>query len=265
MRAVLTSRRFRRQPRVSVSALVFLTLGSCAFALALYFWLVDALDALALACVSGYAFCALAFVAPLPANARTYELKWHHTGARATSSALNALGLALGILGSVATSPLVADAVVADFDKSSDIDRERATDFANGVWCASFACFPIASALALRERMEAVKTAQEEDVERWFRHDVEFHAWILGSLNAFCVGGFLFCLDDDPNAVVWALVFFSIGAGIKAALVAREIAATFSHSRCDDVEDGSPTETSPLLGEGSSDAPSLMGDADSIE
>lgn len=285
MRAIVVDRdsrhgRARRVPQLSAASLVLASIGLLSFAAGMVFWLEHAWDMCALWCVVGYVFCALAFCAPAPHRARAGDdasAKQRRDFSARTpawwfASALNSLGLALGIVGSAMYSPTFVSWVRGEGVLVESDEFELLTDYSNAVWAASFLCFPLASALTLRDKILAQQRTRGEMerrsvIVRVFRDpELSVHAWIFVSLCVFAVGGFMFCLDEDEDAVRVALALFCVGGGIKLVLMANELFLFCTCSSASGVlssdDEESPTEASPLLSpDTASETSSLLGDA----
>jgi hypothetical protein len=266
MRAINVDRgQARRAPQLSAGSLILANIGLLSFAVSMVFYLENTQwDLFALFCVVGYVFCAAAFCVPPPGGAvklmePTVQTQ-HDSRAwwRVFASLLNAIGLVLGVIGSAMYSPTFVSWVRGEGVLSGE-EFEILTDYSNVIWAVSFVCFPLASALTLRDKVLTLRKVSERTVSV-FDPAVFVHTWILVSLCIFAVGGVMFCLDEHESVVRAALVLFGVGGFIKLILMMNEL---FLFCTCADTiagDDDSPTETSPLLSDNASETSSLLGD-----
>ena len=264
------------KPKVAtnVTVLAFTNLGLLSFFLAGVYFVIEGWDQTAIWCVIGYVSCGMALAVPsltfssseedeevfmepaTPEHDRMVKDERSRYWWRVGAGVLNVLGLLLGILGSLLYSPAFIQFWT---NRSQDEEQfERVTDHANVIWAVSFILFPLGSGLFLLDRKKTLDTRAElmhRPKRGYFSQELYLYTWIEIALTIFAVGGLFFCFDDNSASLVFSLVLFFIGGGIKAGLMFHEL-TTFFGARCDDPRDiYSPDENSPLVGNSEASPP----------
>ena len=211
------------------TTLLCVNLGLLLFACGGLTYLTHGWDPTAFLCTAGYVMCGLGFALPtcMGGAAEEAKLKAFEPACKGlytfVGALLNALGLAMGIAGSLMYSPTV-NRVMYRLDEEREFDFMR--DFANIIWAISFFLFPVGVGLFLAERkmtLSAYNASARKPPPTVFDKNLRVLFWSFVMLCVCAVGGVFFCFDEQPGWELTACVLFGVAGCIKLSLLAVEV------------------------------------------
>lgn len=234
--------------------LLFVNLGLLLFALGGVMYLTHGWDPTAFLCTAGYVMCGLGLGLPVFIGQNEEEKLQSFTPTckgmyTVVGTFLNAVGLGLGILGSLMYSPTVNKAIV---NLHSENEFEWMRQFANVIWAVSFFMFPPGVGLFLLERMQTLRAYNAhvgKPPPSIFDKNLRLLFWSFVMLCICALGGVFFCFDEQPGWELTACVLFAVAGGIKVALLVVEVGEACSPKKTRDESGKSYAHTAELLGD----------------
>ena len=211
-----------------ITTLLCVNLGLLLFACGGLTYLTHGWDPTAFLCTAGYVMCGLGLALPAcMGGAEEEKLRAFEPACKGLytflGTLLNALGLAMGIAGSLMYSPTV-NRVMYRLDEEREFDFMR--DFANIIWAISFFLFPVGVGLFLAERkmtLSAYNASARKPPPTVFDKNLRVLFWSFVMLCVCAVGGVFFCFDEQPGWELTACVLFGVAGCIKVSLLAVEV------------------------------------------
>ena len=211
-----------------ITTLLCVNLGLLLFACGGLTYLTHGWDPTAFLCTAGYVMCGLGLALPAcMGGAEEEKLRAFEPACKGLytflGTLLNALGLAMGIAGSLMYSPTV-NRMMYRLDEEREFDFMR--DFANIIWAISFFLFPLGVGLFLAERkmtLTAYNAAARKPPPTIYDKNLRVLFWSFVMLCVCAVGGVFFCFDEQPGWELTACVLFGVAGCITVSLLAVEV------------------------------------------
>ena len=246
-----------------ITMLLCVNTGLLLFACGGLTYLTHGWDPTAFLCTAGYVMCGLGLALPAcMGGAEEEKLKEFEPACKGlytfVGTLLNALGLAMGIVGSLMYSPTV-NRVMYRLDEEREFDFMR--NFANIIWAISFFLFPVGVGLFLAERkmtLSAYNASVHKPPPSVYDKNLRVLFWSFVMLCVCAVGGVFFCFDEQPGWELTACVLFGVAGCIKVSLLVVEVKEMCEESARGTGGEGTDSSRSSVAGFGGNEGSPLM-------